>query len=54
MPYPEFHHIGFKLISCYFMFKSIVYMGINLRFKIENQKKLDEIKDLLQTRDKRQ
>lgn len=54
MSYPELHHLGFKIISCYFMLKSIDYMGINLQFKLENQKKLDEIKDLLQTRDKRQ
>ena len=54
MSYPELHHLGFKMISCYFMLKTISYMGINLQLKLENQKKLDEIKGLLQNRDKLQ
>ena len=54
MSYPEFHHLGFKLISFYFMLQTISYMSVNLKFKLENQQKLDEIKDLLQNRDKLQ
>jgi hypothetical protein len=54
MSYPELHHLGFKMISCYFMFQSINYMSLNLRIKLENQKRLDEIKNLLQNRDKLQ
>jgi hypothetical protein len=54
MSYPEFHHLGFKMLSCFFMFQTINYMNLNLKFKVENQKKLDEIKGLLQNRDKLQ
>ena len=54
MSYPEFHHLGFKLISFYFMIQSINYMNQNLQIKVANHKKLDEIKSLLQNRDKLQ
>lgn len=52
MSYPEFHHLGFKIISFYFMLLSINYMNNNLQLKVANYRKLDEIKDLLQNRDK--
>ncbi len=54
MSYPELHHLGFKLISFYFMLQSLSYMKYNLQLKVANQKNLDEIKDLLQNRDKLQ
>jgi hypothetical protein len=54
MTYPELHHLGFKCICFMFMMQSINYMKVNLQFKLENQKKLDDIKTLLQTRDRLQ
>jgi hypothetical protein len=54
MSYPQFHHLGFKCISFIFMMQCISYMNVNLKFKLENQKKLDEIKTLLQARNRLQ
>jgi hypothetical protein len=51
MTYPEFHHLGFKMLTTFFMFQCINYMNVNLQLKVDNQKKINEIKNLIQSRD---
>ena len=48
MSYPEFHHIGFKLISVYFMYVTIQQNNEKLILRNKTIKKLDVITDILQ------
>ena len=48
MSYPEFHHIGFKIISVYFMCVTISQNNEKLNLRNKTIKKLDQITDILQ------
>ena len=48
MSYPEFHHIGFKLISVYFMYTTIQQNNEKLILRNKTIKKLDVITEILQ------
>ena len=48
MSYPEFHHIGFKIISVCFMCITIAQNTENLNLRNKTIKKLDRISDILQ------
>lgn len=61
MTYPVLHHLGFKIISCCFIFYTTGYMSLstkikleNQKIKLENQKILNEIKYVLQNRNRLQ
>lgn len=49
MAYPELHHLGFKMLTTLFMAQCIKYMNVNLQLKVDNQKNINEIKNLIQS-----
>jgi hypothetical protein len=48
MTYPEYHHIGFKIVSTFFMYITINQNNEKLILKNKKIQKLDQITYILQ------
>lgn len=49
MPYPEMHHIGFKLVATYFMFQMAQISAAKLAVSKEKMRALQSIESHLAT-----